>query len=185
MIERLTHAERSSALIPVSVVVCSHGRPHLLYFCLAAISVADSYAVDFIVVDTSTDWQAAETIAARHAPALFARRRGHRCARNRGVAEARHYVIAFTVYRARPDSNCLSEIARAFCAPDLMAVTGLVAPLELDTLAQSHVQSWFGPVASTERCTFRVSELRSIYWIWRGTWIWRQHGVSPLHIVGA
>ncbi len=167
MIERLTHAERSSALIPVSVVVCSHGRPHLLDFCLAAIAVADSDAVDLIVVDTSTDWHAAETIAARHG-ARFVREtaRGIDAARNRGVAEARHDVIAFTVDRARPDSNWLSEIARAFCAPDLMAVTGLVAPLELDTLAQSHVQSWFGPVASTERWTFRGSELRSIDWIW-------------------
>jgi len=167
MIEQLTHADQTRAAIPVSVVVCSHGRPSLLDRCLAAIIAADSRDLDLIVVDTSTDWLAAETIATGHgarflretAPAIDA-------ARNRGVAEARHDVIAFTVDRARPDSHWIHAIARAFCAPDVMAVSGLVAPSELETLAQSQVRNWFGPTDGTAPRIFRKSQMRSLDLLW-------------------
>jgi len=167
MIEQLTHADQTRAAIPVSVVVCSHGRPSLLDRCLAAIIAADSGDLDLIVVDTSTDWLAAETIATGHgarflretAPAIDA-------ARNRGVAEARHDVIAFTVDRARPDSHWIHAIARAFCAPDVMAVSGLVAPSELETLAQSQVRNWFGPTDGTAPRIFRKSQMRSLDLLW-------------------
>ena len=162
-----THGRAEASTIPLSVVVCSHGRPSLLDPCLAAIIAADPCDLDLIVVDTSTDWQAAETVAARHGarflretvPAIDA-------ARNRGVAEARHDVIAFTVDRARPDSNWIPAIARAFCAPDVMAVSGLVAPSELETLAQSQVHNWFGPTDGTAPRIFRKSQMRSFDLLW-------------------
>jgi glycosyltransferase involved in cell wall biosynthesis len=167
MIDQLTRADQTRAAIPLSVIVCSHGRPSLLDSCLGGIIATDPADLDLIVVDTSTDWQAAETIAARHgarflrepAPSIDA-------ARNRGVTEARHDVIAFTVDRARPDSNWIPAMARAFCAPDVMAVSGLVAPSELETLAQSQVHNWFGPTDRTAPRIFRTSQMRTFDLLW-------------------
>jgi glycosyltransferase involved in cell wall biosynthesis len=57
-------------------------------------------------------------------------------ARNRALAEARHPLIAFIDPTARPDRNWLRAIATALADPDVMAVTGLIAPAELETPTQ-------------------------------------------------
>jgi GT2 family glycosyltransferase len=57
-------------------------------------------------------------------------------ARNAGIAQARYDIIAFIDDDAIPDPGWLGAIARAFEDPQVMAVTGLVAPVELETEAQ-------------------------------------------------
>jgi len=60
-------------------------------------------------------------------------------ARNRGLAEARHGIVAYTDDDAVVDPGWVRALARAFTDPDVAAVTGLVAPLELE----SEAQNWF------------------------------------------
>ena len=58
------------------------------------------------------------------------------CARNRGIAEARHSLLAFIAPHSYPDRQWLTVIGSTLTLPHVKAVTGLVAPAELETDAQ-------------------------------------------------
>jgi cellulose synthase/poly-beta-1,6-N-acetylglucosamine synthase-like glycosyltransferase len=60
-------------------------------------------------------------------------------ARNRALYEAKHEIVAFTDDDAAPDPNWLRMLTRNFSDPLVLAVTGLIMPLELETKAQE----WF------------------------------------------
>ena len=84
-------------------------------------------------------------------------------ARNRGIAEAQYDLVAFTDDDARPDKNWLKGISRAFADPEVMAVTGPVAPAELDTAAQNLFEFGYGGMAHGFRRRFiRRADLRPI-----------------------
>ncbi|MCL4402904.1 MAG: glycosyltransferase, partial [Acidobacteria bacterium] len=65
-------------------------------------------------------------------------------ARNRGIAEARHDLIAFTDDDATVCRNWLRAMARAFADEEVMGVTGLVLPAELETPSQMWFQRYGG-----------------------------------------
>lgn len=131
----------SETLPPITVVVCTRDRAELLEGCLAALAALDYPEYEVLVVDNAG--RTADT-------ALLAERRGVRYvreerpgldwARNRGIAAARHEVVAFTDDDARPDPLWLRAIGAAFVDPAVMAVTGPLAPVELETAAQIHVE---------------------------------------------
>ncbi len=59
-------------------------------------------------------------------------------ARNRAIVEARSEIIAYTDDDVVVDPNWVSALAAVFAQePDVMAVTGLVVPYELETNAQT------------------------------------------------
>jgi glycosyltransferase involved in cell wall biosynthesis len=58
------------------------------------------------------------------------------CARNRGIVEARHSLVAFIAPHSYPDRQWLTVIGSTLAMPHVKAVTGLVAPAELETDAQ-------------------------------------------------
>jgi glycosyltransferase involved in cell wall biosynthesis len=86
-------------------------------------------------------------------PARYVRedRPGLDWARNRGVAAARHGLVAFTDDDVRVDRHWLSALARAFADPETMLVTGRVAPAELDTEAQVLFEFGYGGMEKGER----------------------------------
>jgi glycosyltransferase involved in cell wall biosynthesis len=130
---------------PISVVVCTRDRPAELAPCLDSLLSLDYPAFELIVVDNAS--RSPDTRA-------VAEQRGVRCvredrigldnARNRGIMEARHELIAFTDDDVRVDREWLRGIAYAFADPDVGAVTGLVAPALLDTEARQLFELVYG-----------------------------------------
>jgi GT2 family glycosyltransferase len=105
----------------------------------------DYPACEVIVVDNaSRDDAAARVVAAT--PFLYVReeRPGLDWARNRGRAEARHDLIAYTDDDACVEPLWLYAVAHAFADPPVGAVTGLVLPAELETRAQVLFEDYSG-----------------------------------------
>jgi GT2 family glycosyltransferase len=130
---------------PISVVVCTRDRTDLLEGCLEAILVLDYPDYEILVVDNAPRGDGTVRLAAR-LPVRYVRedRPGLNWARNRGVAEAHHGIIAFTDDDARPDRLWLRALHRAFSQPGVMAAMGFVAPVELETRAQALFEIEYG-----------------------------------------
>lgn len=145
LIERLTEGTVDAEAIKISVVVCTRDRPDDLAHCLDALALQDHPAFEVIVVDNASRDARTRHVADRpHVRYVREERPGLDWARNRGVEVARFGIVAFTDDDARPDPGWLSAIARAFAAPAIDAVTGLVAPAELETRAQCLFEDVYG-----------------------------------------
>lgn len=127
----------AASQLSVSVIVCTRDRPDELERCLASLVALDAPAHEIIVVDNSP-----ATDAAREACERFAVRYvleplpGQSRARNRGIACATGDVIAFTDDDCVTDPAWLARLGVELADQRVMAVTGIVCPLELETAAQ-------------------------------------------------
>ena len=123
----------------VTVVVCTRGRPTQLARCLEALTQLEYEDLELLVVDNAPQGDGVVKVVTRHPRVRYVRepRPGLDWARNRGVLEARGDVVAFTDDDVVVDRGWIRALARIFAEdPAVMAVTGLVAPLELETDAQ-------------------------------------------------
>jgi glycosyltransferase involved in cell wall biosynthesis len=120
-----------------TVVVCTRDRAELLADCLISLNELDYPSFEILVVDNAPTSDATRALLAGR-PARYTRedRPGLDWARNRGLLEASGEIVAFVDDDARPDRGWLRAIANAFADPEVMAVSGMVAPVELETLAQ-------------------------------------------------
>ena len=131
--------------LPVSVIVCTRNRSDQLTQCLQAITALDYRNYEVIVVDNSPSDDETQKVVANF-PARYIREDcpGLDWARNRGIAAASHNIVVFTDDDAQPDRGWLKAIARCFVAAEVMAVTGFVAPAELETDAQMEFELNYG-----------------------------------------
>lgn len=122
---------------PISIVVCTRDRTAQLKACLSRLLSLNYPNYEIIVVDNAPSTEETAKLVA-DLPVHYIRenRLGIAWARNRGVVEARHNIIAFTDDDALVDHSWLHSIAKAFSNPEVMTVTGFVAPAELETHAQ-------------------------------------------------
>ena len=124
----------------VTVAVCTRDRPDELARCLAALRRVQYGNLELLVVDNApSDDRTADLVRAGYPEVRYVRepRPGLDWARNRAVAEARSDVIAFTDDDALPAPTWVRALTEVFAEdPGVMAVTGLVVPVELDTTAQ-------------------------------------------------
>ena len=132
-------------LPPISVVICTRDRTDLLKGALEAILAIDYPHHEIIVIDNApANTSTAELVAGLPVRYVKEERPGLDWARNRGIAEARHEIIAFTDDDVRPDRGWLRGIAAGFADPEIMAVSGLVAAAELETVAQQQFELIYG-----------------------------------------
>lgn len=132
-------------LPPISVVICTRDRTDLLKGALEAILAIDYPDREIIVIDNApANTSTAELVAGLPVRYVKEERPGLDWARNRGIAEARHEIIAFTDDDVRPDRGWLRGIAAGFADPEIMAVSGLVAAAELETVAQQQFELIYG-----------------------------------------
>ncbi len=119
----------------ISAVVISFNRRALLRECLDGLAAQKNAPLhEIIVVDQGSTDGSLEEVRARQAftpglsleilpdPSLNAKR-------NRGLALARHNIVAFIDDDAVPDPNWLASLARAFEPAGRSLVTGSVLPL--------------------------------------------------------
>jgi len=132
--------DHSGPLPLVTVAVCSRDRTEELAQCLEAIERLDYPNLDLLIVDNAPANDATERMAkSMHPKFRYVRepRPGLDWARNRAIIEARGEIIAFTDDDVIVDQGWVSALAAVFTQnPDVMAVTGLVVPYELETDAQ-------------------------------------------------
>ena len=161
-------AQREGSCPPISVVVCTRNRTELLAGCLRALLELDYPEYEVIVVDNAPSDERTARLAAELG-VRYVREDvpGLDRARNRGIRAARYEIVAFTDDDARADPGWLREIAAAFADPEIMAVTGFVAPLALDTAAQRLFELEYGGMShGTRPRTFRRSEMRNAQLLW-------------------
>lgn len=124
----------------VTVIVCTRNRTEILRASLSALQRVTYRPVEFLIVDNAPDgketWQAVADLAIQDPRFRYSCEPspGLSRARNHGVREASHDIIAFTDDDTIADPGWPAAIAAAFAADQSTAcVTGLVVPSALDT----------------------------------------------------
>ncbi|MEO7859556.1 MAG: glycosyltransferase [Nitrospirales bacterium] len=148
---------------PISVVICTRDRVDLLAGCLKAVLGLDYPNYEVVVVDNAPSTDATARLVAS-LPVRYVRedRPGLDWARNCGIAEAHHDIIAFTDDDVRVDRAWLRYIGNTFSDPEVMAVTGFIAPAELESEAQHLFELKYGGMGKGfSRRIFRKSELNT------------------------
>ncbi len=116
--------------------------------CLESLSLLHYPALDLVVVDNAPSDDATEHLVRKNYPQfqyLREDRPGLNWARNRAILEAKGEIIAFTDDDAVVDPGWVRAIANVFKEdPEVMAVTGLVVPYELETEAQVLFERYSG-----------------------------------------
>jgi GT2 family glycosyltransferase len=110
----------------VSVVIATRDRPEQLAECLATVGRVLRDGDEMIVADFSADQDAVARIVAEHGGRLLrCTRSGTSYARNLGLAEARHEIVAFIDDDVRVSQDWLVALEDAMVsAPDVAFVTG-------------------------------------------------------------
>ncbi|MFI2433599.1 glycosyltransferase [Streptomyces sp. NPDC018693] len=138
-------APRPACPPPVSVIVATHNRPDMLRQCLNSLLRLDYPSFEVIVVDNAPTDDAAERLVLDQYKGRVRYLRepvaGLAHAHNRGLANARGSIAAFTDDDTLVDSRWLSAIAESFAqGPGVSCVTGLIVPAELRTEAQAALE---------------------------------------------
>ncbi|MBW0102487.1 glycosyltransferase family 2 protein [Pseudonocardia sp. KRD291] len=123
---------------PITVVIATRNRPESLGRCLRSVLAGDHPALQVVVVDNDPDDERTarivDTFASPRVRYVRESRRGASVGRNRGLAEARTDVVAFTDDDTEVDRSWASRIAGAFAAdPSLACLSGPVLAARLGT----------------------------------------------------
>jgi GT2 family glycosyltransferase len=149
------------ALPSVTVAVCSRDRTDDLALCLEALMRLDVADVEILVVDNAPGDDATQELVRQRYPrvrCVVEPRPGLNWARRRAILEARGDVIAYTDDDVIVDAGWVRALAQVFAEnPDVMAVTGLVIPWELETEAQILFERNGGFTYGLERKWYRVN----------------------------
>jgi GT2 family glycosyltransferase len=149
----------------VTVAVCTRNRPDDLALCLDALVELDYPALDLLVVDNAPSDDRTEQVVRRYPQVRYVKepRPGLDWARNRAIVESRGEIVAYTDDDVIVDRLWVRALARAFAEnPEVMAVTGLVVPYELETEAQVMFEMYGGFGRGFERSWHRYDRTSGI-----------------------
>ena len=129
----------------VSIVVCTRNRTPQLKRCLESLLKLNYSDYEIIVVDNAPSNDDTYQLVKR-LPVRYVReeRPGLDWARNRGIKEASYNIIAFTDDDVCADPFWLRAVNNGFLHKEVMAVTGYVAPAELETESQQVFEIKYG-----------------------------------------
>lgn len=135
--------DRSDRDNACTVVVCTRGRAESLVRCLDSLARLDPAPSAVLVVDNGPhDPAARNVIATRTGIGYVAEPRpGLDIARNTGWRTAHTPLVAYTDDDVVVHPRWLGALVNGFSAPDVVAVTGLILPLSLETRAQQVFES--------------------------------------------
>lgn len=136
--------EHGSSLTPphkgvrLSVIICTRHRPQSLKNCLETLLNGPDRDFELIVVDNAPGNDDTLLVVQQFPQVRYVRedRKGLDIARNTGARTATGDIIAYTDDDVRIPHNWITNLKVSFADPLIMAVTGLVIPLSLDTRAQ-------------------------------------------------
>lgn len=135
----------------VSIIVPTHNRPDQIAVCLRHLLALDYPQYEIIVVDnapaTNATQQVIEAFSHETPRVRYVREDypGSPSARNAGMRVARAEYLAFTDDDVVVDRYWLAEMMRGFLVDnDVVCTTGLILPLELETLPQLWFEQYSG-----------------------------------------
>lgn len=134
----IAEARRGGPGPSISLVVCTRDRPRDLERCLESLRRSALLPHEILVVDNRPGSPATREVTERFPEVrrVAEPRPGLSAARNTGIRHATGELIAFTDDDVAVHPEWLSRIGEAFAGPEVMAMTGLVLPGELETEAQ-------------------------------------------------
>ncbi len=132
----------------VSVIIATRERTEKLVRCLDSLKELVYPKFELLVVDNCRETDRTERALRAYADGkidiryLYEDERGLGAAHNRGLAEARGDIVAFTDDDVEVDQHWLAELVAPFVSvPGVGGVTGLILPAELETPAQVMLES--------------------------------------------
>nr|WP_052294967.1 glycosyltransferase [Oscillochloris trichoides] len=133
----------------LTAAVCTRNRPDDVARCVTALLALDYPGkLEILVVDNApSDDRTMDLVRAAFPQVRYVResRPGLDWARNRAILEAHGEILAYTDDDVVVDRFWARELARTFALnPGVMAITGLVEPLELETPAQQAFEQYGG-----------------------------------------
>lgn len=156
----IPHPVYTGPLPLVTVAVCTRDRATDLTRCLDSLCCLDYPTFDILVVDNAPGSDATERLvrtAYTNVRYVLEPRPGLDWARNRAIIEARGEIIAYTDDDVVVDSDWVKALVGVFVEnTEVMAVTGLVVPYELETEAQILFERYGGFGRGFERKWCRV-----------------------------
>jgi glycosyltransferase involved in cell wall biosynthesis len=122
----------------ISVIICTRNRPQALQQCLQSLTKINDENIEIIVVDNASDNNETKIVAQkfRNIKYVFEEIKGLDIARNTGAINASYNIIAYTDDDVQIPVDWITNIRTCFASPLTMAVTGMVIPSELNTIAQ-------------------------------------------------
>jgi glycosyltransferase involved in cell wall biosynthesis len=136
-----------SANISVSVVVATYDRPNDLRKCLyCLVNQASPRPIEVIVVDNNPASGLTTSVVAEFPGIVLVNepRRGLSYARNTGFIASRGDLVITTDDDVTMHPDWLEKLVAPFVQDDVMAVTGNILPLELETAAQRLFEAYGG-----------------------------------------
>lgn len=163
----------SEPLPLVTVAVCTRDRTADLALCLDALNQLDYPYLDLLVIDNAPSTDATQQLVQGkypHVRYVCEPRPGLDWARNRVIIEAKGDIIAYTDDDVVVDAGWVKALATVFAEnPEVMAVTGLVVPYELETEAQVLFEMYGGFGRGFEqKWYFKVTDKTPWQWLGAG-----------------
>jgi GT2 family glycosyltransferase len=150
----------------LSVAVCSRDRPEHLAICLNALRKLSRAPLEILVIDNAPKTQATRELIETSFPEvtyILEPTPGLDWARNRAIASAKGEIVAYTDDDVVVDEGWSDAIVRMFARnEDVMAVTGLVMPYELETEPQVLFEKYGGFGRGFVRKWYRPSDAERV-----------------------
>lgn len=126
----------------ISVIVCTRNRPEQLARCLRSLRQLSRPPHEILVVDNAPSSDATYQLVAQIPEVRYIQepRPGLSIARNTGICHSTGDLVAFTDDDVEVHPDWLEHSQRGFSDPQVMVVTGLIIPAELETEAQQIFQ---------------------------------------------
>ncbi len=127
-----------------TIAICTRDRTADLRRCLDALMQLPDDGQEILVIDNCPSTDETKKLVESYGSVRYIceSRPGLNNARNRALKEAKHEVVAFTDDDATPDPNWLRALLHNFNSPQVMCVTGMTMPFELETEAQEAFEKY-------------------------------------------
>jgi glycosyltransferase involved in cell wall biosynthesis len=162
-VEQLVNLQPAMSSEPtplVTVAVCTRDRADNLVMCLNSLMQLDYPALDIVIVDNAPSTTATEELVRQYPNARYVcePRPGLDWARNRAIIEAKGKIIAYTDDDVVVDSGWVKGFVPIFAEnPQVMCVTGLTVPYEIETEAQYLLELYGGFGRGFERKWYDIN----------------------------